>query len=129
MSKLWRCYNCPLDTGAEWHEWQGLPKCPKCGLSQTDKPGGELVVERTAIHFDPPHPLLKGKGTNKRACDSKSVGIGSATGVALSVTCPECLKTDAYKTAAELQGTLVTTAAEADFVVQGPTQEASTHGS
>lgn len=120
MSKLWRCYNCPDESGVNWHEWQGVPKCSKCGLSQKDKVGGERIVERVAIHFDPPHPVVKGRGSGLRSCDSKPANTGQVTGSAVAVTCPECLKTKAFASAAEEQGTLIATDPEADFVIEKP---------
>lgn len=97
MSKLWKCYNCETPTGHGTDFAGAVGKCPKCGA---DTSSGR-VVQRAVIHFDPPHPVLQAKGTNRRACDStKPIQGGEndhGTGEPAAVTCPACQQSTVFK--------------------------------
>jgi hypothetical protein len=57
------------------------------------------------VHFDPPNLFRPGCAKNERACDGKPVGIDrehGATGVVRAVTCRACIKTKAFRVAANL---------------------------
>lgn len=103
--KLYMCYNCMGTNGVPGKPFEverGDVACPECGLTQ--KESQSHIVKREVIHFDPPHPKIKGKGTNKRACDGRAIQGGMATGAPSSVTCPNCKTKPAYINAAEESG-------------------------
>ena len=90
--------------------------CPQCGI--VGKQGtkfGHLIQRLSIVHFDPPTDI-PGVGWNVRACDrTKGVqafegqdGIPNAhnvgSGYVVAVNCLECMKTEEYKKAVELDG-------------------------
>lgn len=97
MSKLWKCYNCETPIGVIGYDFESdVPVCPKCGLDGRDPVMASRMTERVVIHFDPPHPIMRGRGINKRACDGKPIHGGYAVGEPANVTCPECKTSDAF---------------------------------
>lgn len=96
---VYRCTNCKRE--AE----HPAPRCEPCGLDPARDPrDAPLVVELAAIHFDPPHATVKGRGLGHAACDPANprlkVGVGAAfTGEREHVTCPACRASAAYAAA------------------------------
>lgn len=115
--KPWMCFNCDDDKGFAGMKFRAdKPTCPKCGADGKEAEYAPYIVRCTEIHFDPPHPILKNKGTRKRLCDGKSIFEGQKTNVASgsppAVTCPACRSHPAFPS----HGT-VEAYAEADFQV------------
>lgn len=100
MDRLWLCFNCEPQ-----NKFQGpKPICPGCGADGNDPKSGGCIAPRVVIHFDPPHPVLKGKGLNTHACDTATrVGTKGmqASGDVRAVNCPACLASEAAKRMAE----------------------------
>lgn len=113
--KLWKCWNCEDDRGNPGRDFEADgPVCPACGLDGRTPDGRDAVVARAVVHLDPPHPVRKAKGTGKRPCDGKPVGVGMATGHPAAVTCPACRASAAFKALADDFGDGAVPA-EADF--------------
>lgn len=121
MSKLWKCYNCVHPTsGSPGVDFVGpAGKCPACGAEESSG----RVAQRSTIHFDPPHPVLKAKGTNRRPCDGKPVAGGMATGEPSAVNCPDCRGSKPFLDAmAQRGGDYETVPEAADFTIPDPNE-------
>lgn len=110
---MWICGNCDgarhQETGvpARGFEFEAdAPVCPQCGVDR--RKGGVyagVILEREAIHFDPPHPEMpRLRGSGVKACDGKPLGtfvtdtkLVMGSGDRLAVTCPKCKETDVFK--------------------------------
>lgn len=106
MANLYRCYNCENAQGLIGYDFTAAaPVCPKCGADGTTLEAAQKIVTRQAVHFDPPHGVLRDKGTGKRACDGKpTTGLGvHSTGVPTAVTCPACRESEAFKPFADVK--------------------------
>ena len=103
---LYVCRNHPLPAGGFPFE-ADKPVCPQCGLNRDEKPEyASYIAEREVIHFDPPHPVLIDRGTNRAACSGLPIGGGDprmggkflfGTPAREAVTCPACRQTDVFK--------------------------------
>lgn len=104
--KAWKCYNCgPVPAGSDFAAAD--PVCPDCGADGRTPEGAGVVLPRTVIHLDPPHPVYRGKGLKHLACQpAVKVGTGGrmATGDPRQVSCPACQRTEAYQAAAAAFG-------------------------
>ena len=101
MAKFFNCYNCEDDKGKPGFNFAAeKPVCPKCGLDGTDPHVAHLIVPCRLIHFEPPHPIAKNRGTGKLACGADRPGTQS-TGVITAANCPACLASEAGKAAAK----------------------------
>lgn len=96
--RLYRCYNC-LDAreipGRDF--LADKPVCPNCNLDGT--PGSRFenrIVALRTVHFDPPHPSVKGAGVGLPACGGKREGA-MMSGDPNAVNCPKCKTTPAFK--------------------------------
>ena len=128
VKRRYKCWNCLDDRQMPGREFEAvLPVCPTCTLDGRTPDGKGVLLEIPFFHFAPPHPVLKGKGTGKRACDGKPTGTDRqpCTGEPSVVTCPACLKTDAYREEAEKAGVPVAVA-ERDFRIESPPDEPAT---
>lgn len=96
---LWICFNCHDPAkGIPGYPFEGEhPVCPACTLDGRTGDGVRLVVPRVAIHFDPPHAVVRGRGSNLAACDGKPIMGRMGTGEPSVVTCPACKATDAFR--------------------------------
>lgn len=108
MSRLWLCMNHPElgTTGVKFESEK--PVCPECGADGDSPDSGGCVAPRVVIHFIPPHPVVKNRGTGVLACDPKTrVGLHGmmATGDPREATCPACRASDAWKQTMEQWGT------------------------
>jgi len=124
MNNLWQCHNCIDEHGKPGRDFEAdKPVCPECKLDSTLPEYAQfgLIVKRETIHLDPPHKILKGKGSGKRACDGKPAQGAMFTGVAAIVNCPACLRTDAFRGLAETQGLEVTVVEKHDYVLDPTT--------
>lgn len=94
--KPWVCFNCENEKGFPGLKFRAAkPVCPKCGADGSLPEYAPYVSRRTEVHFDPPHPILKNRGTRLRLCDGKSIFEAQKTNVATgsphAVTCPDCI--------------------------------------
>lgn len=102
--KLFKCYNCLSDKEKPGRDFTAAePKCPHCGLDGTDPHVKHLIVQRRIVHFEPPHPIAKDRGTGKLACGANRAGTQS-TGVITVANCPACKESEAGKLAAKPVG-------------------------
>ncbi len=98
-----RCFHC-LQVGGTTVDFALAPDapvvCPVCGLKK-DGDGGEYIERLVVIHYEPPHPIIKGmKGCGYIACDHKVLtgkGFAVSTGETRNVNCPACHKTSEFK--------------------------------
>lgn len=118
MSNLWMCLNCTGEKGKKGKKFvSDVPVC-SCGVDGR-KPEYKAFITRCVwTHYDPPHPVIHGRGTRKRLCDGKPVSGHDpahecSTGSVRVVTCPACL---AHKDFPRVDGELVVPEA-ADFPV------------
>lgn len=125
MTRLWHCFNCATD-------FEGpTAKCTGCGAE--NEGGRDIIAQRLVIHFDPPHPIIKGRGLGHHACNPEqkvaSQGMRS-TGYPGSVTCPMCKASEVWK---EQQGLLDTPmayrvpTAKPEPAIQNMTNEVTTN--
>lgn len=99
-NKLFRCYKCNVPFGIEF--MADGPKCPKCSSV-----GAPNIVQLTLVHFvapDPEAPIKYKNGPPQYvACKpGKKNLVGEnfhATCEVRAVTCPMCVKTEAFKLA------------------------------
>lgn len=121
--KRYKCWNCLDDRNMPGREFEAdKPVCPTCGLDPVKHPEGKgLLVEIKPCHFVPPHPVIKSRGTGKRACDGKPVGTASqpCTAEPPVVTCRACQQSDEFRKAAAEWGHVVVVA-ERDYAVADP---------
>lgn len=116
--RLWACYNCTDDKGMVGLKFRATkPVCPKCGADGSQAEYAPYIVRCVNVHFDPPHPILKNRGTRLRLCDGKSIFEAQKTNVASgdphSVNCPDCIAHPSFpKPGGELE-----VPDEADFAV------------
>lgn len=88
---LYRCLNCLREAES--------PTCEPCGLdSAKDPKDARSIVELCILHFDPPHPTVRGRGLGHAACDPRmKVGTGAMyTGEKSVVNCPACKESSAF---------------------------------
>lgn len=91
------CMNCTNDKGTPGKPFAAdVPKCP-CGVDGTLPEYAAFIVPQAVLHYDPPHAILKGKGTNKAACDGKPVQGRYATGDPREVNCDQCKEKKVWK--------------------------------
>lgn len=89
------CLNCADDKGIPGKKfWSDTAKC-SCGVDATVPELASYLKKLVLMHYDPPHPVLHGRGTNKKLCDGQSVHTlvpakESYTGDPSCVTCPLC---------------------------------------
>ena len=119
--KLWICRNClsdPNENGfcAVGRKFEAdKPVCPTCGADRSNPRHAPYIGECEVIHFDPPDPILKGRGTNRAACDT-SIVIGSPQphdGVGIKpyfgtahrnvVNCRACMASEVFVSGAEVE--------------------------
>lgn len=93
QKRLWRCNNCG---GSFEHDRQ---ECRACGIDAAAEPRfAGVVIPVETIHYDPPHPVVRGHGTGFLACDpSRRVAGSRATGEPSVVNCPRCRETGVWK--------------------------------
>jgi hypothetical protein len=121
--KLFICRNCFADKPSEsgspvpgYKFYADLPVCPKCTADQRNPRHMHYIAECEVIHFDPPDPVLRDRGTNVAACDP-SIKIGGlqegetvkpnfGTGHRSVVNCPKCMESEAFLLGKETEGTL-----------------------
>lgn len=109
MTNLWICRNCLSDPNENGVSVVGYPfagehpVCPKCDIDGREAEYKPYVLERLPVHFDPPHPKLNDRGLGKTACDGTRIGsrdkrgnVVMGTGQRKAVTCPDCLKSEAF---------------------------------
>lgn len=125
-SGMFRCYNCvdPANGKPGVMFESAVPKCPDCGVDGTIERFHSLIVPVAVIHYDPPHPTIKGVAARYHACTpSNEIGKcdGMATGEILAVTCTACLDTPAALAALGVRSDPAVPA-EADFKVGEPTK-------
>lgn len=99
MAGLYRCYNCVNDSGRPGFDFLAeVCKCPKCGVDPVmeNKRFEGRIVRLEITHFDPPHPFVKGCGTNLPACGKPRASVNSMSGEPSAVNCPNCRKTQAF---------------------------------
>lgn len=112
------CLNCIGETGVKGAGFRSnKPVCPRCGVDARNPELASFVVRCVETHFEPPHPVLRNRGTRKRLCDGelifKNQDTNRATGDPREVSCPACL---AHASFPKVDGEL-TVPAEADFQV------------
>ena len=98
MTKLkpYMCLNCTDETGGKGKKfWSEKPVC-SCGVDGKDKQYAGVLRRCVVIHYEPPHPVLKGKGTGKQLCDGRPTkeydpNKDAASGSYPAVTCPDCI--------------------------------------
>lgn len=99
---LYKCSNCPLPTGDCRVFEADDPVCP-CGIDGRDPEMAGIIRPVETIHFDPPHPVVKGRGTRQAACGHGRVGsvVGRsmvlASGERDAVNCKACKETAVFK--------------------------------
>ena len=93
---LCRCTNCNRTFEAP------RPLCEVCAIDPLkDRRFAGIVVKVAKVHFDPPHPTVRGHGVGFTACSpAKPVQGQHASGEAHVVNCAACRATDAWKKAA-----------------------------
>lgn len=109
MTRQWRCNNC----GASFQS--DRQACAACGVDAQAEPRfAGVVVPVETVHFDPPHPVVRGYGTGRLACDPRKQVAGSrATGEPSVVNCPACRATPEWKRAYAGEPTLLESQNEA----------------
>lgn len=115
---LWICWNCTDEMGRPGKKFEAdAPVCP-CGVDGNKPEMTGYIAKCEVIHFDPPHPVLKGRGMRRRVCDDKPIheAGGLASGHPAAVNCGACKRTPEYVLACEKFGEPVPHK-EADFVV------------
>lgn len=103
MTKLkpYMCLNCTDETGGRGKKfWAERPVC-SCGVDGKNPEYAGMLRRCVVVHFEPPHPVLKGKGTGKQLCDGRTTkeydpNREAATGSYDAVTCPDCLAHPQY---------------------------------
>ena len=98
MAGLFRCYNCKNEAGIPGRDFIGEGSaCPECKLdTNKDKRFAGRIIRLEITHFDPPHPFVKGCGTNLPACGKPRASVNSMSGEPSAVNCPNCRKTQAF---------------------------------
>jgi hypothetical protein len=92
---LFRCLNQKCATGD--FEAAGAV-CPGCKIDGNVPELKPMIQRLVTVHFDPPHPVLSGRGLNVLACNPKRAVFGlAASGDHTAVNCPKCKATPAYK--------------------------------
>lgn len=95
-TKPYMCLNCTNEKGMVGFKFRSeKPVCPKCTADGSQKQYAAYIVRCVEIHYDPPHPVLKQRGLNKRLCDGKSIfenqKFNMGSGLPHAATCPDCL--------------------------------------
>jgi len=89
-----RCYNC--DTAHEFVSSE--PVCPQCGADARKEREQRFIVPLVTIHFDPPHPVIRGEGQHVMACTGRGWPPGTtASGETTIVSCTACRETEVFK--------------------------------
>lgn len=118
--KLWMCRNCNgkyVNAAGYEAERPGkvfeaeLPVC-ECGVDGRNPEHAAYISALVYLHFDPPHPFLKGRGTHEAACGAGRIGgrvngeLVYGTGERDAVNCKACRESEAFRGPAVHTGTL-----------------------
>lgn len=88
-----RCYNC--DPAYEFSSRE--PVCPQCSADGRKPREQPFIARLVTTHFDPPHPIIRGRGRHVMACTGKPWPPGtSVSGETTAVTCTSCRNTAAF---------------------------------
>ena len=118
MKKQYICLNCPNDKGIPGKKfWASEPVC-SCGVDMRLPEYRNFIAPVACIHFVPPHPVIRNRGTGHRRCDGVSIRTHPktqelATGSPEVVNCPACR---AHKDFPAADGE-VSVPPEADFAI------------
>lgn len=95
MAKRYRCINCGNEFVSEKRA------CVTCALdAATDPQAAHVIFPLVLLHYDPPHPKIKGRGRGHRACDPTTpITKGRGSGEARQVNCDACKATAAFRDA------------------------------
>lgn len=101
MKTMYLCLNCTGPKGKKGkHFVSDVPVC-SCGVDGRRPEFKAFVATCVWTHYDPPHPVIHGRGSRTKLCDGKPVrGLNPekecSTGSPAVVTCPACLAHPAF---------------------------------
>lgn len=92
---FYMCLNCTDEKGLRGKKfWGDKPVC-SCGVDDANPEYSGYLQKLVVTHYEPPHPVLKGKGTKKTLCGVDTVSFDyrkdNASGSPAAVSCPACL--------------------------------------
>lgn len=96
MKTMYLCLNCFGPKGKRGkHFVADVPVC-ECGVDGRLPEYKGFVAKCVWTHYDPPHPVIRGRGRRAVLCDGRAVrGLDHtkefSTGSPTAVTCPACL--------------------------------------
>jgi hypothetical protein len=109
----WMCANCDDERGLRGKRFEAdEPVCP-CGVDGRLAEFKHLIAPVEIHHYDPPHPVVKGRGTHQAACGLGRIGsrvkgqLVWGTGERLVVNCKACRESEAFKSDREHTGILI----------------------
>lgn len=114
----WICWNC-IDTATmtAGKTFEADEPLCSCGVDGKNPRHMSLIVECCTVHFDPPDPVIKGRGKNIFACNRQpaiTTPFECFSGEYAAVNCKQCLATEECKAAKKSGRRYVPT--EGDFV-------------